>query len=162
MQQIGREGDSGVKREAQVDAQQKGQQQNLQRLQAEEEISLDPEGPPGIALARVPARCGGKEHEQDMRRRDEGAHQLIAKVEIKGVPAPGECQGDQGGEQTKAQQRDDAQSCSVAERESPLLGAEPERITRESDGEIGDAGERGDMTMLAALVHVPELRLPCA
>ena len=55
LQQIGGERDSGVKRQAQVDAQQKGQQQNLQRLQAEEEISLDPEGPPGIALSRVPA-----------------------------------------------------------------------------------------------------------
>src|ERR1700722_2794006 len=96
-----------------------------------------------------------------MRRRDEGAHQLIAKIEMKRVPAPGECQGDQGGEETKAEQRDQTQSRSVAERESPVFGAEPERIARESDGEIGDACERGDMAMLAALVHIPELRLPC-
>ena len=56
LQQIRGKWDPRVQRYAEIDAQQKSQQQNLECLQDEEEMALDPEGPPGDALAGVPAR----------------------------------------------------------------------------------------------------------
>src|SRR3981081_3410664 len=95
-----------------------------------------------------------------MRRRDKRARNLIAKIEVKRLPAPGESQRDQGEEQAEAQQRNETQGRSVAVGESPSFGAEPEGIACEPYRQIGDAGKRRDMTIAAAMVHIPELRLP--
>src|SRR6185437_12341718 len=131
------------------------------RLQHKEELPSDPEAPDAV-LRRVPPWGCSKKHEENMGCRNEGSRELIAEIQIERAPASGQSQGDQGGEKAQPQERCQAQRRSVAGADPPLLRAQPQRIARESDGKVDDAGQRRDVTMTAALVQVPELRLPGA
>ena len=109
-------GKSGVERLAEIDTQQKGEKQNLRRLQREEELSLDPKEPSGVLpWPDMPAWSGSEGDEEDSGAANRDRVELIAEIEMKRVPTAGQSQSDQGGKQAEAQQRGEAEAGSVAE-----------------------------------------------
>ena len=79
---------------------------------------------------------------------------------MKRGPTPSEGQSNQDREKAQAQQGGETYHRGVAEDDSPLFRAKPQGIAGEPYREIEDACGRRNMTVAAALVHVPELRLP--
>ncbi len=153
---------------ADICAQQKCEKQNERCFFGEEELALDPaEFPAGRALLDMSARGGCKGDEDYERRFEKGTFERIAEIEAERMPTAVQRERDQRGEEAETEKRGEAEDRGAGEGASPAIGAEPEGITGEADGEIGGDGQVldatiADATIAAAMVHVPELGLPGA
>ena len=154
---VEREGELGVERLAEVDADEEGEQEHERGLQEEEDLAAQ-DGEGAVGVVDVAARGGGEGDEDDQGGFEQETAPGRGELEGKLLVAAGEEKRDDGGEQAKRREGCDAESCGAFERALRRFGAQPEGVAGEAEGE----GCGGPGAGAPGVMEVPEFGVPGA
>ena len=157
LKRVGGHGHAREERQAEVRAEQEGEDEEQRGFCDEKELAADPaEGLAGGALVDVAAGGGREGDDDDEHGLDEEARNARVDDEAELVPA-GCGEAEESRDDAEAGKRGEAEDGGTGVGAAPAFGAQPECIAKESGGEARDG-----VGPTAAIVHVPELGVPVA
>jgi len=159
LQDVCEVGQGRVNGQAEICAEEKGEEQDEGCLGGEEELALEPVDPSaGRGLLPVATGGGGEgdeDYEGDFKKE---TLEFAAEMKRERMPTSVVEKRDESGEQAEAEEGCEAEGGCAIEGAAPAIGAEPEGVAGEADGETGEEG----LALAALMAGVPELGLPGA